>query len=58
MDFGLSDEQAMIVATVRSFVAAQDVADMALFLASNAARMVSGQALAVDAFTINPDPQV
>lgn len=30
----------------------------ALFLASNAARMVSGQALAVDAFTINPDPQV
>lgn len=43
---------------LRSFVAAQDVADMALFLASNAARMVSGQALAVDAFTINPDPQV
>ncbi|MDP2738593.1 MAG: SDR family oxidoreductase, partial [Pseudorhodobacter sp.] len=36
---------------LRSFVAAQDVADMALFLASNAARMVSGQALAVDAFT-------
>ena len=31
---------------------------VALFLASNAARMVSGQALAVDAFTINPDPQV
>jgi len=43
---------------LRTFVGAQDVADMALFLASPGARMVSGQALAVDAFTINPDPQV
>lgn len=34
----------------------QDVADMALFLASPAARMVSGQALAVDGMTYNVDP--
>lgn len=34
----------------------QDVADMALFLASDGARMISGQALSVDGFTINPDP--
>ena len=33
-----------------------DVAHMALFLASDGARMVSGQALTVDGFTINPDP--
>ena len=37
---------------------AQDVAAMAVFLASPGARMVSGQAIAVDGFTINPDPQV
>jgi NAD(P)-dependent dehydrogenase (short-subunit alcohol dehydrogenase family) len=35
----------------------QDVADMALFLASDAARMVTGQALAVDGMTYNVDPQ-
>jgi NAD(P)-dependent dehydrogenase (short-subunit alcohol dehydrogenase family) len=34
----------------------QDVADMALFLASDGARMVSGQALAVDGMTYNVDP--
>jgi len=34
------------------------VAAMAVFLASPGARMVSGQAIAVDGFTINPDPQV
>lgn len=33
-----------------------DVAAMAIFLASDGARMVSGQALSVDGFTINPDP--
>lgn len=33
-----------------------DVAHMALFLASDGARMVSGQAMTVDGFTINPDP--
>ena len=35
----------------------EDVADMALFLASDAAKMVSGQALAVDGMTYNVDPQ-
>lgn len=34
----------------------EDVAAMALFLASDGARMVSGQAMTVDGFTINPDP--
>lgn len=34
----------------------QDVAAMALFLASDGARMVSGQALAVDGMTYNVDP--
>ncbi|MCB2129095.1 MAG: SDR family oxidoreductase [Rhodobacteraceae bacterium] len=36
----------------------EDVASMAVFLASDAARMVSGQVLTVDGFTINPDPKV
>jgi NAD(P)-dependent dehydrogenase (short-subunit alcohol dehydrogenase family) len=35
---------------------AGDVAAMAVFLASPGARMITGQALAVDGFTINPDP--
>ena len=35
---------------------AQDVADMAVYLASDGARMVSGQALAVDGMTYNVDP--
>jgi len=34
----------------------EDVADMALFLASDAARMVTGQAIAVDGMTYNVDP--
>ncbi len=34
----------------------EDVAALALFLASDGARMISGQALTVDGFTINPDP--
>lgn len=34
----------------------EDVADMAVFLASDGARMVSGQALAVDGMTYNVDP--
>jgi len=34
----------------------EDVAQMALFMASDGARMVSGQAMTVDGFTINPDP--
>jgi NAD(P)-dependent dehydrogenase (short-subunit alcohol dehydrogenase family) len=44
--------------SMRSFVQADDVADMAVFLGSDAARMVSGQVIAVDGHTVNPDPQV
>lgn len=40
------------------FVEVQDVAGMALFLASDAARLVSGQVIAVDGHTVNPDPKV
>ncbi|MBI1416266.1 MAG: SDR family oxidoreductase [Limimaricola sp.] len=41
-----------------AFVTAEDVAAMALYLGSGGARMVSGQVISVDGFTINPDPQV
>lgn len=41
-----------------SFVEARDIGDMAVFLASDAARMVSGQVIAVDGHTVNPDPKV
>jgi NAD(P)-dependent dehydrogenase (short-subunit alcohol dehydrogenase family) len=41
-----------------TFVEACDVANMAVFLASDAARFVSGQAIPVDGHTVNPDPQV
>jgi NAD(P)-dependent dehydrogenase (short-subunit alcohol dehydrogenase family) len=44
--------------SMRSFVTAEDVAAMALFLASDGARLVSGQAIAVDGHTENPDPKV
>jgi NAD(P)-dependent dehydrogenase (short-subunit alcohol dehydrogenase family) len=40
------------------FVEARDVADMAVFLASDGARLVSGQVIAVDGHTVNPDPKV
>lgn len=43
---------------MRSLVDAADIAAMAVFLASDGARLVSGQAITVDGFTINPDPQV
>ncbi len=43
---------------MQSFVEARDVANMAVFLASDAARLVSGQVIAVDGHTVNPDPQV
>jgi NAD(P)-dependent dehydrogenase (short-subunit alcohol dehydrogenase family) len=43
---------------LRSLVDAADIANMAVFLASDGARLVSGQAITVDGFTINPDPQV
>ena len=44
--------------SMRSFVQARDVADMAVFLGSEQARMVSGQVIAVDGHTENPDPKV
>ncbi|MEY8838403.1 SDR family oxidoreductase [Cribrihabitans sp. XS_ASV171] len=40
------------------FIEACDVADMAVFLASDAARLVSGQVIAVDGHTVNPDPKI
>jgi len=41
-----------------SFVTAEDIAHMAVFLASPAARLVSGQVIAVDGHTVNPDPKL
>lgn len=44
--------------SMRSFVEASDIADMAVFLGSDTARRVSGQVIAVDGHTENPDPKV
>ena len=44
--------------SMRSLVTAEDVANMALFLCSKGARLVSGQVIAVDGHTENPDPKV
>jgi NAD(P)-dependent dehydrogenase (short-subunit alcohol dehydrogenase family) len=44
--------------SMRTFVDAQDIAAMAVFLASDGARRVSGQVMAVDGHTENPDPKV
>ena len=44
--------------SLRYFVEASDVANMAVFLASDAAKMISGQVIAVDGHTENPDPKV
>ncbi len=44
--------------SMRSFVEAGDIANMAVFLGSDAARLVSGQVIAVDGHTENPDPKV
>lgn len=41
-----------------SFIEGRDVAEMAVFLSSDKARLVSGQVIAVDGFTVNPDPKV
>ena len=43
---------------LRALADASDIAAMAVFLASDGARLVSGQAITVDGFTINPDPKV
>lgn len=44
--------------SMRTWVEAEDIAQMAVFLSSEAARRVSGQVIAVDGDTFNPDPQV
>ena len=44
--------------SLRCFVTAEDVAAMAVFLASDAARRISGQVIAVDGHTENPDPRI
>lgn len=41
-----------------TFVTAEDIAAMAVFLGSDAARRVSGQVIAVDGHTENPDPKL
>ena len=43
--------------SMRTFVQADDVAQMAVFLGSDAAARVSGQVIAVDGHTENPDPK-
>jgi|TARA_B110000908_G_scaffold151707_1_gene186679 NAD(P)-dependent dehydrogenase (short-subunit alcohol dehydrogenase family) len=44
--------------SMRAFVTAKDIADMAVFLGLDGARMVSGQVISVDGHTENPDPKV
>ena len=44
--------------SMRTWVEARDIAEMAVFLGSDAARRVSGQVIAVDGHTENPDPKV
>lgn len=44
--------------SMQSWVTPDDIAAMAVFLASPAARRVSGQVIAVDGHTENPDPKV
>lgn len=41
-----------------TFIEGRDIAEMAFFLASPAARYVSGQVIAVDGHTVNPDPKI
>jgi NAD(P)-dependent dehydrogenase (short-subunit alcohol dehydrogenase family) len=44
--------------SMRSWVTAKDIANTTYFLASEAARLVSGQVISVDGHTVNPDPKV
>jgi|TARA_B100001559_G_scaffold270184_1_gene238090 NAD(P)-dependent dehydrogenase (short-subunit alcohol dehydrogenase family) len=44
--------------SLNTFIEARDIAAMAVFLASEAARLVSGQIIAVDGHTENPDPKM
>lgn len=43
--------------SMRRWVTAVDIANMAVFLASPEARLISGQAIAIDGHTENPDPK-
>ena len=44
--------------SLNTFIEARDIAAMAVFLASEAARLVSGQIIAVDGHTENTDPKI
>jgi len=44
--------------SMRSWVTAEDIANTTYFLASEGARLVSGQVISVDGHTVNPDPKV
>jgi NAD(P)-dependent dehydrogenase (short-subunit alcohol dehydrogenase family) len=44
--------------SMKSFVTAQDIANMAFFLSSKESRLVSGQVISVDGHTENPDPKI
>ena len=44
--------------SLKTFVNAKDIASMALFLASDRASRISGQVIAVDGHTENPDPKI
>jgi len=44
--------------SMRTFVSAEEIADMAVFLSSKAAKNISGQIIAVDGHTENGDPKV
>ena len=43
--------------SMRRLVSPADIANMAVFLASDAARLISGQAIAVDGHTEHPEPK-
>ena len=43
--------------SMRSLVSPADIANMAVFLASDGARLVSGQVIAVDGHTEHPEPK-
>ena len=43
---------------MQKWVEGLDIAEMAVFLASKEARFVSGQTIAVDGDTFNPNPQL
>ena len=42
---------------MKKLVKGEDIANMAVFLASDSAALVSGQVIAVDGHTENPEPR-